>query len=76
MNPTFKELHSKFTKSKSTDYTSKTSVNGFIEIIADNVRKVICSQIKDVGMFSALIDESKDTAKREEFWLLDTLLVR
>ena len=69
MNPTFKELHSKFTKSKSTDYTSKTSVNGFIEIIADNVRKVICSQIKDAGMFSALIDESKDTAKREEFAL-------
>ena len=67
MNPTFRELHNKVTKSKSTDYTSKTSVNGFIEIIADSVRKVICSQIKDAGMFSALIDESKDTAKREEF---------
>lgn len=69
MNPTFRELHNKVTKSKSTDYTSKTSVNGFIEIIADSVRKVICSQIKDAGMFSALIDESKDTAKREEFAL-------
>ena len=70
MNPTFKESHSKFTKSKSTDYISKTSVNGFIEIIADNVRKVICSQIKDAGIFSAFIDESKDRAKREEFALV------
>ena len=58
------ESYSKFTKSKSTDYMSKTSVNGFIEIIADNMHKVICSQIKDVGMFSALIDESKDTQKQ------------
>ncbi|CAB4013422.1 Hypothetical predicted protein [Paramuricea clavata] len=50
------------------DYTSKTSINEFIEIIADSVRLVICSQIKNSGsgLFSALIDESKDTAKREE----------
>lgn len=33
------------------------------------MRKLICSQIKDAGMFSALIDESRDTAKREEFAL-------
>ena len=50
------------------DYTSKRSISKFIEIIADSVRSVICKQIKDSGrgLFSALIDESKDTAKCEE----------
>ena len=76
MNPTFRELHNKVTKSKSTDYTSKTSVNGFIEIIADSVRKLICSQIKDAGMFSTLIDESRHSKTRSLPWLLDTMLVK
>ena len=68
-NPTFWELHQKFMSNRTAmDYTSKTSINELIEIIADSVRSVICSQIKNSGsgLFSALIDESKDTAKREE----------
>ena len=50
------------------DYTSKTSINEIIKIIADGVRSAICNQIKNSGngLFSVLIDESKDTAKREE----------
>ena len=68
-NPTFLELHQKFMSNcTAMDYTSKTSINEFIGIIADSVRSVICKQIKDSGsgLFSALIDESKDNAKREE----------
>lgn len=66
-NLTFRELHQKFMSTRTAmDYTSKTSINEFVEIIAESVRSVICSQIKDSGLFSALIDESKDTAKREE----------
>lgn len=68
-NPSFKQLHEKFTRTRSMDYTSKTSVNDIIEVIAENIRLVIFSQIKDAGMFSALIDESKDAAKREELAL-------
>ncbi|CAB4016140.1 zinc finger MYM-type 1-like [Paramuricea clavata] len=68
-NPAFLKLHQKFMSNRTAmDYTSKTSINEFIEIIADSVRLVICSQIKysGSGLFSASIDESKDTAKREE----------
>ncbi len=68
-NPTFRELHQKFMSNHTAmDYTSKTSINELIEIIADSVRSVVCNQIKNSGsgLFSALIDESKDTAKREE----------
>jgi hypothetical protein len=53
-NPIFKDLHNKFAKSRSTDYTTKTSVNGFIEVIAETIPTLTCSQIKNVGVFSAL----------------------
>ena len=68
-NPTFRELHQKFMGScTAMDYTSKTSINEIIKIIAYSVRSAICNQIKNSGngLFSVLIDESKDTAKREE----------
>ena len=51
------------------DYTSKTSVNDIIEIIAENIRRVIYSEIKDAGMFSTLIDDSKEVGKRKELAL-------
>ncbi len=68
-NSTFRELHEKFTKTRSMDYTSKTSVNEIIKVIAEGIRQIIFAQIKDAGMFSTLIDESKDAAKREELAL-------
>lgn len=40
-----------------------------IEVMAENTRQIIYSQIKDAGMFSELINESKDPAKREELAL-------
>ncbi|CAB4063236.1 unnamed protein product [Lepeophtheirus salmonis] len=58
-----------FTGKRSIDYTSKTRVNDIIQVIAQNTCKIIYSEIKDAGMFSALIDESKDAAKREELAL-------
>ena len=36
-NPTFKHLHNQITSNRSIDYTSKTSFNGFITIIANAV---------------------------------------
>ena len=68
-NPRFKELHDKFTSTRSMDYTSKTSVNDIIEVIAENIRHIIYSEIKNAGMFSTLVDESKDIGKREELAL-------
>ena len=68
-NATFGKIHQKFMSSRTAmDYTSKTSINEIIKIIADGVRSAICNQIKNSGngLFSVLIDESKDTAKREE----------
>ena len=65
-NKEFLELHKQVTKKRMTDYTSKTSLNGFLQAIASCVRKEIYKEIEQVGVFSLLIDESKDTAKREE----------
>jgi hypothetical protein len=55
-NASFQELHEKVTKSRSTDYTSKTSFNGFVTVVANSVRD---------GMCSVLIDESKDKGKKD-----------
>ena len=49
-----------------TDYTSKTTVNEIISVMAEECRLVIYKEIQAAGCFSALIDESKDLAKREE----------
>ena len=68
-NPRFKELHDKFTSTRSMDYTSKTSVNDIIEVIAENIRHIIYSEIKNAGMFSTLVNESKEIGKREELAL-------
>ena len=65
-NKEFLELHKQVTKKRMTDYTSKTSLNGFLQAIASCVCKEIYKEIEQVGVFSLLIDESKDTAKRQE----------
>ena len=48
------------------DYTSKTSLNEMLSILAVQIRNQICHQIATAGCFIALIDESKDKGKREE----------
>ena len=72
MNPSFSELHGKILKNShhTFHYTSKTSLNGFFEVIADSIRQKICEEIRECGMFSILIDESKDQGKREELALV------
>ncbi|CAB4059231.1 unnamed protein product [Lepeophtheirus salmonis] len=54
----FRQLHEKFNRNGSIDYTSKTSVND-IEVIAQNTRQIIYSEIKDAGMFSSLFVPSE-----------------
>ena len=52
MNPSFSELHGKMLKNShhTFDYTSKTSLNGFFEVIADSIRQKICEEIRECGM--------------------------
>ena len=69
-NPTFRGLHLKVLGKRTvTDYTSKTVVNEMIEVIAEQTRNEILQEIKSNGFFSVLLDESKDTGKREELAL-------
>ena len=71
-NPTFKDLQVKLLQNShhSVNYCSKTSFNGFIEVIASAVRDEICNEISESKIFSVLIDESKDMGKREELALV------
>jgi predicted ATPase len=66
-NKEFRSLHQAITEKKLfVDYTSKTSLNEMLSILAVHIRNRICHQIAAAGCFSALIDESKDKGKREE----------
>ena len=48
------------------DYTSKTSLNEMLSILADQIWNQICHQITAAWCFSALIDECKGKGNREE----------
>lgn len=66
-NKEFRSLHQAITEKRLfVDYTSKTSLNEMLSVLAVQIRKEICHQIETAGCFSALIDESKDKGKREE----------
>ena len=66
-NSEFKQLHSKIkAQNAKYDYTSKRSSNELVECLADVIREIIVQQINSAGMFSLLIDESKDNAGHEE----------
>ena len=71
-NPRFRELNEKLKDNSkhSVNYYSKTSYNGFIEVIASETRLSICEEISHSKLFSVLIDESKDVGKREELALV------
>ena len=70
--PRFRELNDKLKENSkhSVNYYSKTSYNGFIEVIASETRLSICEEISHSKLFSVLIDESKDLGKREELALV------
>ena len=65
-NPRFRELNDKLKKNSkhSVNYYSKTSYNGFIEVIASETRLSICEEISHSKLFSVLIDESKDLGEK------------
>ena len=66
-NPTFKQLHRRVIQTyKAYDYTSKRSSLELIRAMASEVRHLIEEQIDRAGMYSMLIDESKDNAGHEE----------
>ena len=66
-NADFNKLHEKV-KAQNTkyDYTSKRSCNELVECLAENVRDIIVQQVNSAGMYSLLVDESKDNAGHEE----------
>ena len=51
---------------KNATYTSPEVLNTLLEIMVGMVQSVICSRIEEAGMFSLLVDESKDRAKKEQ----------
>ena len=66
-NAHFKELYDDILAQNATyDYTSKRSCNEMVESLGDVVQDMIISEINQSGMYSVLIDESKDNAGHEE----------
>ena len=51
---------------KNVVYTSPRIQNDLIAIMAGMVRSHITSAVRDAGMFSILVDESKDLSKKEQ----------
>ena len=70
-NPRFQQFHENITRSRtrSTDYTSKTLFNEFVMVVPNSVRDMIYLDIANSGVYSVLIDESKDKGKKEELAL-------
>ena len=47
-------------------YTSPEVQNTLLNILANMVRRTICSGVRDAGVFSLLADETKDCSKQEQ----------
>ena len=47
-------------------YTSHGIQDELLHILAKNVRKRICEELKTAGYYSIIVDESKDLAKKEQ----------
>ena len=65
-NSRFRALHEKLCETRTVDYLSKTSLNEFVETLAGEISQQIRDEVSKSGMFSLLIDESKDQSKRQE----------
>ena len=68
-NPEFSSLYEKVKSQSDHDYTSKRSCNELVECLAEEVRDIILGQVNKAGVYSLLIDESKDNAGHEELAL-------
>lgn len=51
-------------------YTSPIIQNELLHIMGEMVQSVICNKIQESGLFSILVDESKDCSKKEQLTLI------
>ena len=51
-------------------YTSPNIQNQLATIMGNMVRKIICSDVRDVVYYSLLVDESKDVSKKEQMSIM------
>ena len=51
-------------------YTSPIIQNELLHIMGEMVQNIICSKIQEAGLFSILVDESKDCSKKEQLTLI------
>uniref|UniRef100_A0A1X7VAA5 DUF4371 domain-containing protein n=1 Tax=Amphimedon queenslandica TaxID=400682 RepID=A0A1X7VAA5_AMPQE len=51
---------------RNASYTSHSIQNELLHLLAKNVQKVICDQVKNAGYYSIIVDECRDLAKREQ----------
>lgn len=67
-NDRFKQLRSLIMQQYSihVDYTSKEIFNQIIKIMADHVRSKIAEEMRQAGMYTLMLDESKDAADHEQ----------
>ena len=50
-------------------YTSPIIQNELLDIMGVMVQSIICHKIQEAGLFSILVDESKDSSKMEQLML-------
>ena len=50
--------------------TSPAIQNELLHIMGEMVQNIICSKIQEAGLFSILVDESKDCSKKEQLTLI------
>lgn len=51
-------------------YTTPLIQNELLHIMGEMVQKTICTKIQEAGLFSVLVDESKDCSKKEQLTLI------
>ena len=50
-------------------YTSPIIQNELLDIMGAMVQSIICHKVQEAGLFSILVDESKDSSKKEQLTL-------
>ena len=51
---------------KNATYTSAGIQNSILTILGDMIRNEVCDEVKEVKLFSILVDETKDLSKQEQ----------
>ena len=55
---------------QSATYTYPEVQNTLLQIMGGMVQSILCSRIQEAGMFSLLVDESKDRAKKKQLTIV------